>query len=75
VTRFGNPPVVSHARYPESICSHRTGAGSIASYWMDLQDGIFHVANGLPCQTSATRIPVEDLGTGFSRRQPMRVPS
>lgn len=54
--------LADHAHYPASVCSHREEGGTIASYWMDLQEGILNIANGPPCKTPITEIPLQDLG-------------
>jgi len=58
--------LADHGGYPGSICSHGQGGGSLASYWMDLEEQVFCVKNGPPCETPVTEIPLRDLGISMS---------
>ena len=63
--------LADHTQYPNSVCSHRTEDGDVGgtlnSYWMDLTEGIFCIANGPPCTTPFTEIPLRDLGFQLNR--------
>lgn len=57
--------LTDHTGYPGSICSHLERTGTLAAYWMDLDEAVLHVTNGPPCNTPAVEIPLHDLGFSF----------
>jgi isopenicillin-N N-acyltransferase-like protein len=54
-----------HTGYPGSVCSHREDTGTLSSYWMDLNEGVFCITNGPPCITPVIKISLEELGFHF----------
>ena len=54
--------LADHDGYPQSVCSHRKDASSIASYCVDLRRRRLFIKNGPPCTAQIVEVSLESLG-------------